>query len=561
MLENLHVKNLALIDETEVEFGPGLNILSGETGAGKSILIGSIHLALGERAPRDLIREGADFALVELTFSLEEEHQIQALAQLEVFPEEGRIVMTRKILSSGRSVCRINGETVSATLMRRVASLLIDIHGQHEHQSLLTKRNHGRYLDAFAGETLAEILWPLRESYHVFADAQKQCNEATLDREQQKRELSFLTYEIEEIDAAALVEGEDEELETQERRLSHGRRILDAASACREACDEGRGSASDNLGRGVRALLDAAEYDERISALADQLQEIEALLSDFNRELAGYVDDFSFSDALFAQVQERLDEINRLKSKYGRTISQILKEREKKEARVELLTNYDEHRRALELRLEESRKTLRALCEKATGERKRAGAGFAAQLRQALLDLNFPQVELELAFTRLDHFTENGWDELRFMISTNPGEPLRPLDTVASGGELSRIMLGLKTILAEKDEIETLIFDEIDSGISGRTAQMVAEKIKATAASHQVICITHLPQIAAMSDVHFLIEKTSDAASTISNIRRLSEEETVVELGRMLGGVEITEGVLATAGEMRELAKKLQKSS
>ena len=554
MLLNLHVKNLALIEESEVTFGSGLNILSGETGAGKSIIIGSVNLALGGKVSKSMLRENAEFALVELIFSVEHKVQEAALRELEVYPEDGEIIMSRKIYASGRSVCRINSETVSQALMRKVASLLIDIHGQHEHESLLAKRNHMKYLDAYAKRELEAPKAELTKEYENYTEIRKKLEEASLDAEQQAREISFLQYEIEEIENADLRIGEDEELEEDYRRMSHGRKIMESAAECQELCSEGSDNAADQIGRAVRALHAVSQFDESFAAFSEQLEEIESLFSDFNRDLAGYVSELDFSEEAFQSVEERLNLINHLKAKYGKTIERILQEKQTKEEKLDQLQHYEEYRSELEGTLRNSEATLQHCCETVTDIRKKYAKELSDQTRQALLDLNFLDVQFEMEFGRLDHYTANGWDETRFMISTNPGEPLKPLDAVASGGELSRIMLALKTVLAENDEIETLIFDEIDSGISGRTAQMVAEKIKLTGKNHQIICITHLPQIAAMADHHFLIEKTSSADVTISNIRSLDREESIQELARMLGGVKITDAVLTNAKEMKEMA-------
>ncbi|WP_177957704.1 DNA repair protein RecN [Eubacterium ramulus] len=554
MLLNLHVKNLALIEESEVTFGSGLNILSGETGAGKSIIIGSVNLALGGKVSKSMLRENAEFALVELIFSVEHKVQEAALRELEVYPEDGEIIMSRKIYASGRSVCRINSETVSQALMRKVASLLIDIHGQHEHESLLAKRNHMKYLDAYAKRELEAPKAELTKEYEHYTEIRKKLEEASLDAEQQAREISFLQYEIEEIENADLRIGEDEELEEDYRRMSHGRKIMESAAECQELCSEGSDNAADQIGRAVRALHAVSQFDESFAAFSEQLEEIESLFSDFNRDLAGYVSELDFSEEAFQSVEERLNLINHLKAKYGKTIERILQEKQTKEEKLDQLQHYEEYRSELEGTLKSSEAALQHCCETVTDIRKKYAKELSDQTRQALLDLNFLDVQFEMEFGRLDHYTANGWDETRFMISTNPGEPLKPLDAVASGGELSRIMLALKTVLAENDEIETLIFDEIDSGISGRTAQMVAEKIKLTGKNHQIICITHLPQIAAMADHHFLIEKTSSADVTISNIRSLDREESIQELARMLGGVKITDAVLTNAKEMKEMA-------
>lgn len=554
MLLNLHVKNLALIEESEVTFGPGLNILSGETGAGKSIIIGSVNLALGGKVSKSMLRENAEFALVELIFSVEQEAQAEILRAMDIFPENGEIIMSRKIYASGRSVSRINSETVSASLMRKVASVLIDIHGQHEHESLLAKRNHMKYLDDFAKRALEEKKAALAAVYEEYTTCRKKLEEASLDAEQQARELSFLQYEIDEINQADLKIGEDEELEADYRKLFNGRKIMEAIAECQELCSEGSENASDQIGRAVHALRTVAQFDEPLEGLSAQIEEIENLISDFNRELSGYVSELNFSEETFQQIEDRLNLINHLKSKYGKTIVRILEERQAKEEKLDQLQHYEEYRLQLQENLKKAEERLAQLCQEVTDIRMEYAKSLVEQTKEALKDLNFLDVQFEMEFSRLDHYTANGWDETRFLISTNPGEPLKPLDAVASGGELSRIMLALKTVLAEHDEIETLIFDEIDSGISGRTAQMVAEKIKMTGKNHQIICITHLPQIAAMADHHFLIEKTSSADSTISNIRQLNREESIHELARMLGGVKITDTVLQNAKEMKEMA-------
>ena len=312
MLLNLHVKNLALIEESEVTFGSGLNILSGETGAGKSIIIGSVNLALGGKVSRSMLRENAEFALVELIFSIENEAQAEVLRALDIFPENGEIIMSRKIYASGRCVSRINSETVSASVMRKVASLLIDIHGQHEHESLLAKRNHMKYLDDFAKRVLAERKKLLTEVYDEYTVCRKKLEEASLDAKQQARELSFLQYEIDEIDQADLKPGEDEALEADFKKMSHGRKITEAIAECQELCSEGNENAADLIGRSVRALHMVAQFDASKEALSGQLEEVENLFSDFNRELSGYASELNFSEEAFQQIEDRLNQINHL---------------------------------------------------------------------------------------------------------------------------------------------------------------------------------------------------------------------------------------------------------
>ncbi len=554
MLQSLHVKNLALIDEAEVNFEKGLNILSGETGAGKSIIIGSVNLALGGKASRDMVRRDADYALVELIFQIENEELEEKLKALDVYPEDHQVIMTRKLMS-GRSVCRINSETVAASRMRDVASCLIDIHGQHEHQSLLSYKNHLKYLDAYAGNEVENVKTALAKAFKTYQAKKKELSEASLDEEQQARELSFLQFEIEEITNASLQDGEDEELETLYRKLANGRKIMESVGTAHELTAGSGENASELIGRALRELISVSAYDETMQSLSDQLSEIDSLLGDFTHELSAYLSEADFSEELFCRTQERLDEINHLKSKYGDSIEKILHALEEKEAKAEKLAHFDAYRKQLEDELAKQEAVVRNYSDQLHEIRQKYAKIFVKEVTQSLIDLNFLDVRFEMRFEKLDHYTANGQDDARFYISTNPGEELRPLEQIASGGELSRIMLALKTVLAEHDDIETLIFDEIDSGISGRTAQMVAEKMKMTGKNHQIICITHLPQIAAMADAHFLIEKMAENGSTVSQIRMLEREESISELARMLGGVKITDRVLESAKEMKELAE------
>ena len=553
MLLSLHVKNLALIEEAEVEFHRGLNILSGETGAGKSILIGSLNLALGEKAPRELLRESADYALVELTFSVENDYQRRQLEALEVYPEEDMVIMSRRITAQ-RSVGRINSESVSAQRMREVAALLIDIHGQHEHQSLLQKRKHLEILDDYAREELKESKEELARRYREYRALEREMAEAVTDESQRARELSFLKYEIGEIEEAAMTLGEDEELEISYRRLSNGKRILEAVGTAHELCAGEAGGADSLISRALRELSAVTAYDKALESLSGQLLDIDSLLNDFNRELSDYEADAEFSEEEFYRVEQRLTEINRLKAKYGDSIEKILAEKEAKKKRYETLKNYEQYLEDLRGRLKEAESRLKALCEEVSAVRRKRAAVLAGQVEKALSDLNFLNVVFQVEFTETADYTIQGRDEAEFLISTNPGEAPKPLGKVASGGELSRIMLALKTILAENDRIATMIFDEIDAGISGRTAQKVAEKLNVIGRTHQVICITHLPQIAAMADHHYLIEKSVVNQATISTIHELDQEESVKELARMIGGVKVTDTVRRSAEEMRDLA-------
>ena len=551
MLQNLHVKNLALIDETEVEFGPGLNILSGETGAGKSIIIGSINLALGEKVQKEMLRDNGESALVELIFFVEDADTIEAIRALDIEMEDDTVILSRKI-TGGRAIGRINGEAVSASKMKAVASLLIDIHGQHEHQSLLSKKKHLEILDTFAKESLGDKKEKLAQCYQEYRKLKDELEHANLDGEERARELSFLEYEVKEIEDAQLTVGEDEELEAVFRKYSNGKKIMDAVGAANAATSEDDESASERIGRALRELSSVSAYDERVKEMEEQLTEIDNLLSDFNHELASYLSDEEFDEETFYETEKRLDLINHLKSKYGNTIADILKYGEEKAERITILNDYDAYLAGLQKNVSEKEKQLEQLSREVSDIRKKESEKLTESIKNALLDLNFLDVQFMMEFAEID-YTANGIDDAQFLISTNPGEPVKPLGKVASGGELSRIMLAIKTVMAS-DKIGTLIFDEIDSGISGRTAQMVSEKMNALGRSHQIICITHLPQIAAMADSHFLIEKSVEKQASVSKIHKLTDEESVEELARMLGGVEITDTVLENAREMKQMA-------
>ena len=559
MLLNLHVKNLALIDEAEVEFTPGLNIMTGETGAGKSIIIGSINLALGGKLPKEMIRENAPFGLVELTFRIEDKRLKQRLSEMDIFIEEDELIISRKIVN-GRSVSKINGETVPVSKVKEAAQLLIDIHGQHEHQSLLVKKNHLNILDAYAKNRLQKEKEALKSIYEQYQKVKTELKEASLDTAERQRELSFLEYEIKELEEAQLIPGEDEQLEADYRRLLNGQKIMEAVSKAYEKTSEGFDSATEQISHALRELASVSEYDEPLAGFENQLMEIDNLLNDFNREMAEYKSDTVFDEETFAEVEKRLDLVNHLKAKYGNTIEEILNSLEEKKARAEKLSDYDTYLEQLKQEFSQKEKEVESYSGKLSEIRKAAAAKLTDAIKKELKDLNFPNVSFSMHFQKTDSYTANGYDDAEFLISANPGEPEKSLEKIASGGELSRIMLAIKTVLADTDAVGTLIFDEIDTGISGRTAQMVSEKMNALGNSHQIMCITHLPQIAAMADSHYLIEKSVANETTISTIRPLDWEESVKELARMLGGVKITDTVLDNAKEMKELAANTKKT-
>ncbi len=556
MLHNLYVKNLALIDEIEVEFTKGLNILTGETGAGKSIILGSVNLALGGKYSADIIRKGAEYGYVELTFFVENKTQEEALKRKDIFPEDGVVVLSRKLMSK-RSISKINGETVPIALLKEAASILIDIHGQHEHQSLLYKKNHLTILDAFAKENIKQVKEKLAKAYLIYKEQKEELEEALTDEKERNKEIGFLEFEIQEIRQAKLSRQEDETLEETYRRMTNGKKIVGNLEETYEYTGGTNSeTASEAISRALRCMQEAAGCDEQAQDMFQQLAEIDSLLNDFNRELSDYKMSFDFSEETFFEVETRLNEINRLKAKYGNSIEEILEYCDKKEERLLKLQDYDAYLAQLQKKVEEAEAEVKHYSNQLSLLRKEESIKLAEAIRKGLRDLNFLDTQFEIVFRELGTYTVQGTDEVEFMISMNPGEPVKALGDVASGGELSRIMLAIKSVMAEKDQIETLIFDEIDVGISGRTAQKVSEKMSFIGRNHQVICITHLAQIAAMADAHYAIEKQVEDGVTKSKIFRLSKEQEIEELARILGGAKITDTVMQSAAEMKELAER-----
>ena len=553
MLENLHVKNLALIEEEDITFLDGLHILSGETGAGKSIILGALGLALGGKVSKDMLRDPGKEALVEAVFRITRDSQRKQLAELDIEPYDDEVILSRKITES-RSVAKINGEMVPAIKMKEVGDIFLDIHGQNDHQSLLHKKKHLEMLDEYAKNEVGPLKERMQTAYKTYAAKQQEWKEANQLDGDREREISFLEYEIKEITEANLEIGEDARFENQYRRLSNSKRIMEALS---EAYQQTSGSdgASEQVGRAVQRLHQILSYDEALEPMFESLNDIDSLLSDFNRDLSQYMAETEFDEEMFAQIDGRLNEINRLKDKYGATIEDILAAKQEKEDRLEKLMHHEAYLAKLTQALNDAKKEAEDAAFALSGMRKRYAKELSGKVEEALMDLNFLDVHFSMEFLQTDHIGADGYDDAQFMIRTNPGEPIRPLKDIASGGEMSRIMLAIKTVLAEHDDIDTLIFDEIDAGISGRTAQAVSEKLHLVAKEHQVICITHLPQIAAMADHHYLIQKDVVGNETISSIEALSYNDSIKELARMLGGTTITQTVLDNAKEMKDLAQ------
>ena len=559
MLESLHVKNLALIDEQEVTFGKGMNILTGETGAGKSVIIGSVNLALGAKADKDYIRTGADYALIELVFTLNEQ-QCRQVQEMELPLEDGNMLILQRKIMPGKSICRVCGESVTASQLKKLAPCLLDLYGQHEHQSLLKTSSYRKMLDAYVGERADCIRLKLKEQISLYKNMEEELEKNNLDEKEREGKARLLEFEVQEIEAAALMPSEDEQVEKKYRKMTNSKKMKEVVALVYglTGYEEGN-SAGAAVGYALRELKVLKGLDEEVEPLIAQLTDIDDLLNDFNRSMADYQDSLEFDGEEFTALEERLNVINHLKSKYGNSVEAILSAAEEKSRELERLNHFEEYTNQLKDKAECCKKEILSLCGELSDLRQKAADPLSAQLREAMADLNFADVKFDISVIPAeDNFTQDGYDQVEFLISTNPGEAVRPLWQIASGGELSRIMLAFKTVFADRDETDTLIFDEIDTGISGKTAWKVAEKLGRLSCNHQIICITHLAQIASMADCHFLIEKGISKERTVTGITKLSETDSLNELARLLGSGEMTKAVLENAKEMRENARMVK---
>ncbi len=559
MLKNVHLKNLALIKEAEIDFNQGLNCLTGETGSGKSIIIGSLNIALGAKANKTMIRSGADYGLVELQFVDPDEKVKAALSELDIPLEEDQIIITRKITPDS-SISKINGETVTLSNLRKVTTLLVDVHGQHEHQSLLDPAKHLDIVDAFAADNIGEIRKKIREEFDHYRAMRKEYASFNMDEETLQREIELLQHELNEINTASASEGEDEQLETEYKRLSSSEQILKAVSRSLNDIDAEEGGVQSLIQDAMKHLEEVLPYDDSLNEMKSMMTDIDSIAKDLSGTLSHYLDRNQFDGERYGEIRARLDVINHLKSRYGNSITEINAHAEQVSQQLEKYKNYSQNRDELAQQLKSSAKTLNILSAELSSVRKEAAQKLEPLIIANLKDLNFADVRFSIDFQKTEKITVNGFDKVEFLLSANPGEPLAPLVKVASGGELSRIMLAIKASAAGEDRIPTLIFDEIDTGISGFTAQKVAEKMHLLSRSHQILCITHLPQITAMADHHYQIHKSVEDGSTISGIEALGEEESVYEIARMVGGAEITEAALSNARELKAQAKKHQSS-
>ena len=564
MLISLMIKNFTLIDSEEIEFRKGLNILSGETGAGKSIILGALSIALGGKTAKDMIRDYGSDAYVEAIFSVEDEKKVNMLRDMGIEPCDGEVILSRRI-SDTRAQAKINGESVPSTKLKSVGELLIDIYGQNEHQSLLKKYKHLEIVDDYAGEELLGIRADTKVAYTDYSNKLKELESARINSKDRDKDLLFLQHEADEIENAALKPGEDDSLEEEYRRIKNGEKIVEALdNAYNMTGDSGSSysegdNASGLIGKALIEIRRVSSYDDKIEEMSKMLSDADAIVNDFNRTLQDYLADSEFDSEHFHEVEDRLNIINDLKNKYGNSIEIILKTLEEKSEKIKQLEDYDNYLDELEKEVKKLEARYVSLAKKLTSLRRKAADGLTKEVSESLRELNFSNVEFEFPISETGEYTANGRDEGEFMISLNLGEELKPLRSVASGGELSRISLAIKTAATERDGIDTLIFDEIDAGISGRTAQKVSEKLNKVAASSQVICITHLPQIASMADNHFVVEKQVKNGETVSSIKRLSREDRIDELSRMLGGVSISEKTRENAEELLDSAEALKK--
>lgn len=560
MLLNVHIKNIALIDDANVNFTDNLNILTGETGAGKSIIMGALKIGMGDKLPKDIVREPDKEGFCQLLFLVDDPQVIEQIRDLGVEPsEDGEILITRRINNS-RTINTINDMAVTAAKLREVSALLIDMHTQHQQQTLLKKAEHMKLLDKYGRASIDPLKQKVAESHREYVTLRREMDELSMDEAERSRKVEFLKYQIAEIESANIKTGEDEDVEHQYNRMVNSRDIVAAASDVYSVTGyESSSSAGNEIGRALASMKGIKDLDGEIDGLYSQLENIDALLNDFNVELNDYMQSMDFDDSEFRSVESRLDVINDIKGKYGSTVEEVFKYLEDSRKEYERLSEYDEYISGLSDKIKKAEKAMLKAADALTAERQRQAENLCRDIRDALADLSFMEVRFDMVFDRLPECTANGIDDCYFVISTNVGEKMRPLYDVASGGELSRIMLAIKSCMASEDNIGTLVFDEIDVGISGRAAQKVAEKMAVISRSHQVISITHLPQIAAMADSHYLIEKSADEGKTVTRIVRLNDEESTEEIARLLGGVTITEAVMSNAREMKQMAEKTKK--
>ena len=548
MLVNIHLVNIALIDELDIDLTEGLNILTGETGAGKSIIIGSIGIGLGGKFDAGLLRNPEKDGLVELMFSVDD--RIAGLLENEdIEVEDGEVIISRR-LSNGRSINRINDKTVTIAKLKKVAEYLISLHAQHEQRTLMKVEKHLELVDSY-GDGVTELKKEVSELYKNYKNILNRLESLKMDETERAKKLDYIQYEINDIESARLVPGEDEELEELFRKASNSQEIAEIAAEVQQLTGyDNDMSAGNQISRAARMIQGLSKIDNGCDQLVSTLLDIDALLNDFTHQLAEYTSDMEFDEETLKETENRLNLINTLKARYGSEIPEVLKTLSELKAQEEELEGYEDTILKLEKEKKQCLKKLEEASDNLSKQRKKNAKKLTAVISDAMKELNFNDVRFDMEFTRLSDYTANGIDKAQFIISTNVGEQMRPLVETASGGEMSRIMLAIKSVISEAEDTPTLIFDEIDVGISGITAQKVGEMMHHLAKSRQIISITHLPQIAAQADSAYVIEKNVVGEKTITNIRGLDEEGRVMELARLLGGANVTDTVLASAREM-----------
>lgn len=555
MLESLHIENIAVIESADLELGDGFNVLTGETGAGKSILIDSINLVLGERVSRDIIRSGAETGHVSAVFRDISAPAQEALRSLG-YEYDGELLVQRDISADGRGACRISGRPATVSIVRSVGRLLVNIHGQHENQALLSTERHLHYLDEFAENGGAFSAYG--EAYRVYREAQSALSSVRMDEAEKARRTDLLRYQIDEIEAAELAPGEEEDLRARKLRLDNAEKIASAASEARAMLSGGEDSsgAQELLSRAGDALEGLASVLPEMQGLSERLRNLAYEAEDCAEELRGYLDDGEYDPRELERIEERIDLIFRLKRKYGGSVEAILGYLERSRTELSQIEHAEERKAELLKRLKAAKKELLARGGALSERREKAAEEMSARIREELAFLNMPGVAFSVQFEALPEPGPNGLEEAEFLISPNPGSPARPLAKIASGGEISRVMLAIKTVLARGDDIDTLIFDEIDTGVSGSAAQRIGEKLRQVSEDRQVVCVTHLAQIASQADRHVLIEKQIENGKTYTRLRVLDMRGREQELARIIAGTDITEKTLQTAAEMLSLAQK-----
>jgi len=550
MICRLCIRDFAVIDELDVEFGSGLNLLTGETGAGKSVIVDAISIALGERADTETVRSGCDRAIVEAVLEVGNSPEaLRILADAGISPEDGSIIVSREVSRTGKSQCRINGRPVAVSLLKEITDRLVDTHGQHEHQFLLRADRHLEVLDAWCGQEVLSFRDRVADGYSELRRLKSELHQLQNDERDRARNIDLYQFQIQEIANSRLTPGEEEELIADRTRLANAEKLHAAASAAFELLGEGDRCSADTLGEAVMALQGLAEVDTQLQPMIESLQAALYQVQDGARELRAYRDGIEFNPDRLQEINERLDLIRTLKKKYGEMIEEVIGYGDELRDKLELLTHSEERTGELQAEIESLEAKVMADAKQLSALRLKGGSTFVKSVVKELASLGMPSAVLEVS-RRAHELDLSGIDSIEFLVSANPGEPPRPLARIASGGEISRIMLAIKSVMAAVDSMPTLIFDEIDVGVGGRTAAVIGDKLNSLAQNSQVLCVTHLPQIACSPGRHFAIEKQSHEGRTVVRVRELSDEERVTELARMLGGAAPSDTAIQHAREM-----------